>query len=147
MKAFYRCVTLLRWNKGRYSFFFLYASSLTQAAQSIGRLTFFFFFFLVFFMYFLLLLFYFLLFLFSFFLFFLTKQKRMKRIKHEYVDKKSEFQQIFPVTGEGFVTVVYFDLVELAYAHTFTLLHIFDFYTNGVYRGRRRTIDLSLFLN
>lgn len=76
----------------------------------------------------------------------MTKQKRMKRIKHEYVDKKSEFQQIFPVTGEGFVTVVYFDLVELAYAHTFTLLHIFDFYTNGVYRGRR-TIDLSLFLN
>lgn len=53
----------------------------------------------------------------------------MKRIKHEY--KKSEFQQIFPVTG-GCVTVVYFDLVRLTYA--FTLLHIFDFYMNGVYR-------------
>lgn len=147
MKAFYRCVTLLRWNKGRYSFFFLYASSLTQAAQSIGRLTFFFFFFFCYFLsifyYFYFIFFYFCL---AFSLFFLTKQKRMKRIKHEYVDKKSEFQQIFPGTRERFVTVVYFDLVELAYAHTFTLLHIFDFYTNGVYRGRR-TIDLSLFLN
>lgn len=112
---------------------------------SADILFFFFFFcyFLSIFYYFYFIFFYFCL---AFSLFFLTKQKRMKRIKHEYVDKKSEFQQIFPGTRERFVTVVYFDLVELAYAHTFTLLHIFDFYTNGVYRGRR-TIDLSLFLN
>lgn len=147
MKAFYRCVTLLRWNKGRYSFFFSMPRAWHKRHNRlVGWHSFFFFFcyFLSIFYYFYFIFFYFCL---AFSLFFLTKQKRMKRIKHEYVDKKSEFQQIFPVTGEGFVTVVYFDLVELAYAHTFTLLHIFDFYTNGVYRERRRTIDLSLFLN
>lgn len=140
MKAFYRCVTLLRWNKGRYSFSSMPRAWHKRHNRLVADI---FFFFLLFFIYFLLLLFYFLLFLFSFFFW---QKKKMKRIKHEYVDKKSEFQQIFPVTG-GFVTVIYFDLVELTYAHTFTLLRIFDFYTNGAYRERRRTIDLSLFLN
>lgn len=40
--------------------------------------------------------------------------------------------------------VVYFDLVELIYAHTFT--HIFDFYTNGVYRERRKWLICFFFL-
>lgn len=82
MKAFYRCVTLLRWNKGRYSFFFSMPRAWHKRHNRlVGWHSFFFFFFLLFFIYFLLLLFYFLLFLFSFFPFFFDKTKKDEKDK------------------------------------------------------------------
>lgn len=100
------------------------------------------FFFAIFFIYFLLFLFYFLLFSFSFFF---DKKKDEKDKTWICLQKIRISTNISSNRGDLLrCYVVYFDLVELIYAHTFT--HIFDFYTNGVYRERRKWLICFFFL-